>query len=109
MSAFRGTTSVPLRTRLSRVLDSATVTTTEVITASKEGTSSSSSVYRGAAHASWDDHYLASGSNPEWDARRNEANAKRSYEAAIHYLKPLPLNSLERRAFDDKTSGLDCC
>ena len=49
---------------------------------------------------------LASGSDSERDARRNEAKAKRSYEAAIHYVKPLLLNRLERRAFDDKKERL---
>ena len=49
---------------------------------------------------------LASGSDSERDARRNEANAKRSYEAAIHYGKPLLLNRMERRTFDDKKERL---
>jgi hypothetical protein len=44
---------------------------------------------------------LASISDSE-DARRNEASAKRSYEAAIHHVKPLLLNWMERRAFDEK-------
>jgi hypothetical protein len=49
---------------------------------------------------------LASSSNSERDARRNEASAKRSYEAAIHHVKPLLLNWMERRAFDDKKERL---
>jgi hypothetical protein len=49
---------------------------------------------------------FASSSDSERDARRNEANAKRSYEAAIHYVKPLRLNRMERRAFDDKEEQL---
>jgi hypothetical protein len=49
---------------------------------------------------------LASCSDFERDARRNEANAKRSYEAAIHYVKPLLLNRMERRTFDDKKERL---
>lgn len=48
---------------------------------------------------------LASSSNSE-DARRNEASAKRSYEAAIHHVKPLLLNWMERRAFDEKKERL---
>src|ERR1700684_179773 len=49
---------------------------------------------------------LASSSDSERDARRNGANAKRSYEAGIHYGKPLLLNRMERRAFDDKKEQL---
>ena len=49
---------------------------------------------------------LASSSDCERDARRNEANAKRSYEAAIHHVKPLLLNWMERRAFDEKKERL---
>jgi hypothetical protein len=49
---------------------------------------------------------LASSSDSERDARPNEVNAKRSYEAAIHHVKPLLLNRMERRAFDDKKERL---
>jgi hypothetical protein len=49
---------------------------------------------------------LASSSNSERGARRHEASAKRSYEAAIHHVKPLLLNKVERRAFDDKKERL---
>jgi hypothetical protein len=49
---------------------------------------------------------LASSSASERDARRNEASAKRSYEAAIHHVKPLLLNWMERRAFDEKKERL---
>jgi hypothetical protein len=48
---------------------------------------------------------LASSSDSE-DARRNKASAKRSYEAAIHHVKPLLLNWMERRAFDEKKERL---
>jgi hypothetical protein len=49
---------------------------------------------------------LSSSSDSVLDARRNEALAKRSYEAAIRYLKPLLLNRVERREFDDKKERL---
>jgi hypothetical protein len=49
---------------------------------------------------------LASSFDSERDARRNEASARRSYEAAIHHVKPLLLNRMERRAFDDKKEQL---
>ena len=49
---------------------------------------------------------MASSPDSDLDARRNEALAKRSYEAAIHYVKPLLLNRVERREFDDKKERL---
>jgi hypothetical protein len=49
---------------------------------------------------------IASSSESELDARRNEASAKRSYEAALRHVKPLLLTRMERRAFDDKKEQL---
>jgi hypothetical protein len=49
---------------------------------------------------------LAFSSDSELDARRNEALAKRSYDAAVHHVKPLLLSKIERRAFDDKKERL---